>query len=82
MIPTLIVLGLIFGRWWRLVMVAAAFGWPLALVVGDVMSVTPGLAGASFLAVVNAGVGVLVHQVVLQLVQLRRKDRAEPVSVR
>lgn len=62
MIPTMILFGLIFGRWWRVTLVAAALGWPLLLVVTDVAGIDSTLLGAAALAVVNAGVGVLVHQ--------------------
>jgi hypothetical protein len=65
MIPTMILFGLIFGRWWRVTLVAAALGWPLLLVVADVAGIEASLLGAAVLAVVNAGVGVLVHQGVL-----------------
>ena len=62
MIPTMILFGLIFGRWWRVTLVAAALGWPLLLVVAGIEA---SLLAAGVLAVVNAGVGVLVHQGVL-----------------
>ena len=65
-IPTLIVFGLVFGRWWRLSLVTAAMGWPVLLVATDVMDFEVGLIGAAGLAVINAGVGVLVHQSVLR----------------
>jgi hypothetical protein len=62
-IPTLILFGLIFGRWWHLCLVVATVGWPLLLVETDVMDAeVRQLFGAAFLAVINTGVGVLVHQ--------------------
>ncbi|HEX6757785.1 MAG TPA: hypothetical protein VF086_05130 [Propionibacteriaceae bacterium] len=70
MIPTLILFGMVFGRWWRLSLVAAAVGWPLLLVATDAMDVGVGLLGAAGLAVINAGVGVLVHQGVLWTLRL------------
>ncbi|MPZ66450.1 MAG: hypothetical protein GEU83_13370 [Pseudonocardiaceae bacterium] len=76
MIPTLIVLGLILGRWWRLTLVAVAVVWPLMLVAGGVMDVEPGLLGASALGVINAGAGVLVHQAALRSIRLLRRDHA------
>jgi len=79
MIPTLIALGLILGRWWRLSLVAAAVAWPVALVAGGVMNVELGLLGAAALAVVNVGAGVLVHQVALRSIRLLRRDRASTV---
>lgn len=66
MIPTLILFGLVAGRWWRLTLVAAALGWPVVLLAGDVMEPGPGLLGASLIAVVNTGAGVLVHQVLFR----------------
>lgn len=65
MIPTMILFGVIFGRWWRITLVAAALAWPLLLVATDVVGFSTSLIGAAALSVVNAGVGVLVHQAVL-----------------
>ncbi len=62
MIPTMILFGLVFGRWWRVTLVAAALGWPMLLVVTDVTGIDSTLIGAAVLAVVNAGLGVLVHR--------------------
>ena len=72
MIPTLILFGLVFGRWWRISLLAAAVGWPFLLVVSDVISVEVGLLGAAGLAVINTGIGVLVHQGVLRTLRLLR----------
>jgi hypothetical protein len=66
MIPTMILFGVVFGRWWRTTLVAAALAWPLLLVATDVVdSFSTSLIAAAALAVVNAGAGVLVHQGVL-----------------
>ncbi|MEU4790610.1 hypothetical protein ACFWRG_13605 [Micromonospora tulbaghiae] len=62
MIPVLILFGVLLGRWWRSSLVAAALAWPALLVATDVMGVGTGLLGAAGLAVVNTGVGVLLHQ--------------------
>lgn len=62
MIPTLIVFGLIFGRWWWQCLLVAALGWPVLLVATGVMDVEAGLVGAIGLAVINTGVGVVLHQ--------------------
>lgn len=72
MIPTLILFGLIFGRWWRLSLIAAGLGWPGVLLASDVMSFELGLLGAAGLAVINTGIGVLVHQAGLRGVRLLR----------
>jgi hypothetical protein len=75
-IPTLILFGLVFGRWWRLSLVTAAVGWPVLLVVDDTMDVEVGLLGAAGLAVINAGIGVLVHQGALRTLRLLRHRHA------
>ncbi|GGO18510.1 hypothetical protein [Micromonospora parathelypteridis] len=75
MIPTLILFGLVFGRWWRLSLIAAALGWPVLLAADDVMSVGPGLLGASGLAIANAGVGVLIHQGILRMMRVLRTEQ-------
>lgn len=62
MIPTMILVGLVLGRWWRVVLVASAFGWPLLLVATDVVDFGAALIEAAALALVNACVGVLAHQ--------------------
>lgn len=79
MIPILIVFGLVFGRWWRSSLLAAAVGWPAVLVAADVMDFGPGLLEAAGLAIANTGVGVLIHQGVLRLIRrLRRPHSARP----
>jgi hypothetical protein len=62
MIPTLILLGVVFGHWWRWTLVGAAVGWPALLVAADVIGLGWQLLGAAALAVVNTAVGVLVYQ--------------------
>jgi hypothetical protein len=77
-IPILILFGLVFGRWWRLSLIAAALGWPVRLVATGVMSVEPELLGASGLAIANTGVGVLIHQGVLRMIRKRWHSRSSP----
>jgi|HigsolmetaAR201D_1030396.scaffolds.fasta_scaffold38611_1 hypothetical protein len=75
MIPVLILLGLVLGRRWWLSLVVAAVGWPVLLVATDTATASA-LPVASLLAVLNAGVGVLVHQAVLRAVRrVRGVDR-------
>lgn len=80
MIPTLILFGLAFGRWWRLSLVTAALGWPLLLIVTDVMSVEVGLIAAAGLALANTGVGMLIHQGSMRLLRLLRR-RHSPTRI-
>jgi hypothetical protein len=71
-IPTMILFGLLFGRWWKSALVAAALLWPALLWVDGVIT-TPGeIAGAAVLALLNSAVGVGVHQLVLGLIRLAR----------
>jgi hypothetical protein len=65
-IPSLILFGVILGRWWRVALAVSALGWPILLVATNVMSFEPRLVGAAGLAVFNTGVGVLIHQGVLR----------------
>lgn len=74
MIPTLILLGLLLGRWWWLPLLISAVGWPILLVATGTMNIESGLLAASGLAVLNAGAGVVVHQGILWAV--RRACRA------
>jgi hypothetical protein len=75
-IPTLILFGLIFARWWRLSLAAATLGWPVLLVVTGVMSVEVGLLEAAGLALINTATGVLVHQGGLRVLRLARHRQA------
>lgn len=76
MIPTMILFGLVFGRWWRVSLLAAAVGWPALLVAGGVMDLdVQRLAAAAGLAVANTALGVLVHQGVLLAVHMCRRRR-------
>ena len=68
MIPTLILFGLVFGRWWWLSLAIAAVAWPIVLVATGVLGVEPGLLAAAALVVANTGVGVLIHQGVLRMI--------------
>lgn len=69
MIPTLIVLGLVFGRWWRLLLPGVAVGWPVVLILSGAMGFERELLGAIALALANAIVGVVIHQAASWLVR-------------
>lgn len=76
MIPTMILFGLITGRWWRFALIAAAIVWPVLLLVDGVMGLSAGLLAASLLGAANAAVGMAVHQALLWLVRRVRVDAA------
>lgn len=68
MIPTMLLLGLALGRWPWIALAVAVFVWPLMLVASDAATFADAgtLLGGAALAVVNAGIGVLVHQACLR----------------
>jgi hypothetical protein len=68
--------GAVFGRWWRVTLLASAVGWPILLVVTGAMSIGPALAGAAGLAVLNSGAGVLIYQGILRGGRKLRRARA------
>ncbi len=62
MIPTMILLGFVLGRWRWLSLVIAAVGWPVILLVTNALHVDYGLIEAAALATANAALGVLIYQ--------------------
>ena len=81
MIPTMIVFGLVFGHWWKSTLVAAAFLWPALLLATGVIGFDSQVIGAALFGVVNAGVGVGIHQGVawaVRSVRSRHRSVAAP----
>jgi hypothetical protein len=76
-IPSLIVFGLLFGRWWRAALGAAALGWPAVLVYANVIGLEWTLVAAAGFAVANTAVGVLMHQAVRLII---RRARSRPAA--
>lgn len=63
-IPTMILLGLVTGYWWKFALPAAAVIWPILLLASN--TITPSQIPASaLLGLVNAAVGVALVQSVL-----------------
>ena len=69
MIPTVILLGLVLGHWWKTTLVVAAVGWPLLLVATGIDIDPQAFPAAAALAVANATIGILVHQALWMLVR-------------
>ena len=67
MIPTMILFGLVLGRWWKSAIAAGAVVWPAILVLAA-------------LGAANTAAGVAVHQAALRLVRSIRRDRPAPSS--
>ena len=66
MIPTMILLGLVLGRWWRAALLTALVGWPALLLVTDII-VPDQIAMTAVLGVLNAAVGVTLAQCALRI---------------
>ncbi|MEG3615487.1 hypothetical protein [Isoptericola haloaureus] len=71
MIPTMIVLGLLLGRWWRSALLTATLLWPVLLVVDGAVPLTDpaALLGGALLGALNAAVGAAVVQCVRWIVR-------------
>lgn len=80
MILTLLLAGLVVGRWW-LVAVAAVL-WPVVLIAGDVGSASnAALAlGGALLGAANTAVGVAVRRTAVVLFRALRRFWADPMG--
>lgn len=80
MIPTMILFGLVFGRWWRATLVVGTIGWAGLLMSEGIVQSAQEVAGAAALGFVNTLVGVAVHQGVLWLLRRVRTRRSGPAQ--
>ena len=78
MIPTMILFGLIFGRWWRSTLVVGTIGWAGLLMSESIVAPAQKVASAAALGFVNTLVGVAMHQGVLWLLRRVRTRRSTP----
>jgi len=74
-IPTMILFGLLLGRWWKLALLVGTSGWTVLLWSLGLLATPTEIVGAAVLALANTAVGVLVHQVLLAFV---RRVRGHP----
>jgi hypothetical protein len=79
MIPVLLLFGLLAGRWWKTALIAAGVGWATVLLATGVIGLE-GVPGAMLLGLLNAAIGVAIHQGVLWLV--RRTTTSQVAAVR
>ena len=80
MIPTLILAGLVAGRWWFVPIAAAVFP-TVVLLGGDVsVSLSAFLLGAVPISAANTAVGVAVHRTVVLLLRRLRGFLQDPVG--
>jgi hypothetical protein len=78
-IETLIVFGLIFGRWWKTALIVGTISWVVLLIVGGLIETRlVVIAFAALLAFLNTGLGVGIHQAVLYAVRRYRASRNAP----
>ncbi|WP_430868660.1 hypothetical protein [Demequina aurantiaca] len=77
MIPTMIIFGLLAGRWWKSALVVGTVGWVAVLLTTGVIepSETALIFGAAFFGLANTCVGVALHQGTLRLVKSVRSSR-------
>jgi hypothetical protein len=78
-IPTLLLVGLLLGRWWRFVIPAAALGWAVLLVATGVDSGLSFAVAATALGAINTVVGVLAYQALAFAVRSLRARVAAPL---
>ena len=78
-IPTMILFGLLLGRWWKFALIVGTSAWTVLLWSQGLLATPPEIVGAAALALVNTAVGVLAHQLVLAVV--RRVRGHQPTAV-
>ena len=73
----MVLFGLVFGRWWKSTIVAAAVLWTVVvLMAADVSIGDVGVLGAAAaFGAANAAVGVVAHQTGLWIARRLRHDR-------
>ena len=81
-IPTMILFGLLLGRWRKLALLVGPAAWTVLLGAQGLLTTPPEVAGAAALALVNTAVGVFVHQVMLAFVRRVRGHQAPVGSTR
>jgi hypothetical protein len=76
----MILVGLLLGRWWKLALVVGTSAWTVLLLSQGLLATPTEILGAAVLALVNTGVGVLVHQFMLAVVRRVRGLSATSVD--
>ena len=78
MIPTMILFGLMFGRWWKTALVLSALIWPTYVMLDGVQTGFGAPLGAGALGAANGLVGILLHQILLRAARLTvNRQRAD-----
>ena len=71
-IPTLLLIGLVFGKWWRITIPATTVAWVVVLSVNETDSGVDFVFSAGAWAALNVTVGVLIFQGVRLLLRMIR----------
>jgi hypothetical protein len=77
-VPTLLVVGLLLGRWWRVVLPVATVGWHVSLVLAGIGTGLAFWLSAAAVGLANTAVGVAVNRLVTAAV--RRSSRADETT--
>lgn len=81
MIPTLLLVGFVFGWWWKVTVPVATVAWPAWLIAVGIDSRVEFAIEAGALAFANVVVGVLVFQATFHvLMPLTRTGRSRSVE--
>lgn len=75
MIPSMIIFGLLAGRWWKTALVLGAVGWAAVVFFTGAITASQ-IPVAALFGLVNTGVGVAIHQGVLWLARRLRRSRS------
>lgn len=78
MLPSILLLGFLLGRWWKIVVAAAAVAWPLLLVADGVRPDAPLLLGGALVGAVNAAVGAAIWLGLAAIVSVAVKAARRP----
>jgi hypothetical protein len=66
-VPTMLLVGLVFGRWWRVTIPVGTLAWVVLLIAISTGSGLPFVLGAAALGAANVFVGALVYQAIALL---------------
>jgi hypothetical protein len=77
----MLVVGLVFGRWWWLTIPLGTVGWVLATMATGAVTDFSGTLGAAAFGVANVIVGVLIYQALALSVHALRRFRKQPSHV-
>lgn len=81
MIPSMLLFGLVFGRWWKFALAIGTVGWPLVVFQQGSLDGWSAWIYAALLGLANTGVGVGVHQLLLWLWRLGRRVHTRSSSL-